>query len=106
MGNFGLFVRFTLKDGAAADFDALIRETTAGIRAKEPGTLIYACHEVEGAPNERIFFELYEDYAAFEEHERQPHTRHFLSERDKYVAKTQVDRMSPYAGKYPSKAQK
>ncbi|GAB2821387.1 hypothetical protein GCM10027073_60490 [Streptomyces chlorus] len=104
MSNFGLFVRFTLKDGAAEGFDALVRETTAGIKTKEPGTLVYACHTVEGEPNQRIFFELYADHAAFEEHERQEHTRHFLSERDKYVAKTEVDRMTPYTGKYPTGA--
>ncbi|WCD96951.1 putative quinol monooxygenase [Streptomyces sp. HUAS 31] len=106
MNTYGLFVRFTLRDGAGEAFDALIRETTAGIRAHEPGTLVYACHEVEGAPNERIFFELYADRAAFEEHERQPHTRHFLAERSKYVKKTEVDRLQPYAGKYPAGAEK
>ncbi|MFF7714757.1 antibiotic biosynthesis monooxygenase [Streptomyces sp. NPDC007988] len=104
MSNFGLFVRFTLRDGAAADFDTLVRKTTAAIEAKEPGTLVYACHTVEGAPHERIFFELYRDHAAFEEHERQEHTRHFLAERNKYVTKTEVDRMTPFAGKYPTEA--
>ncbi|MET7493530.1 antibiotic biosynthesis monooxygenase [Streptomyces sp900116325] len=102
MSNFGLFVRFTLKDGAAEDFDALVRETTAEIKAKEPGTLVYACHTVAGEPNQRTFYELYADHAAFEEHERQEHTRRFLSERDKYVAKTEVDRMAPYTGKHPT----
>ncbi|MET9791546.1 antibiotic biosynthesis monooxygenase [Streptomyces canus] len=106
MANYGLFVRFTLRDGAGEAFDALMQETTAGIRAHEPGTLVYACHQVEGAPNERIFFELYADRAAFEEHERQPHTRHFLAERSKYVEKTEVDRLQPYAGKYPTGAEK
>ncbi|QPP08340.1 antibiotic biosynthesis monooxygenase [Streptomyces bathyalis] len=105
MSNFGLFVRFTLRDGAAEGFDALVRETTAAIQQKEPGTLVYACHEVDGAPEQRIFFELYADYAAFEEHERQPHTRRFLEERDRYVANTDVDRLAPYAGKYPSEVQ-
>ncbi|WP_411149608.1 putative quinol monooxygenase [Streptomyces sp. A30] len=106
MANFGLFVRFTLREGAGQAFDALVEATTAGIRAHEPGTLIYSCHEVEGAPNERTFYELYADRAAFEEHERQPHTRHFLSERDKYVEKTEVDRLQPYTGKYPTGADK
>ncbi|WP_031476687.1 putative quinol monooxygenase [Streptomyces bicolor] len=106
MANFGLFVRFTLRDGAGEEFDALMRETTAGIRAHEPGTLVYVCHEVEGAPNERIFYELYADRAAFEEHERQPHTRHFLTERSKYVEKTEVDFLQPYAGKYTTGAEK
>lgn len=106
MGNFGLFVRFTLREGTGEAFDALMRDTTAGIQAHEPGTLVYACHEVEGSPNERIFYELYADQAAFEEHERQPHTRHFLTERAKYVEKTEVDRLRPYVGKYPIEAGK
>lgn len=105
MSNFGLFVRFTLRSGAAEGFDALVRETTAAIRDKEPGTLVYACHEVEGAPEQRIFFELYADRVAFEEHERQPHTRRFLERRGQYVAKTEVDQMAPYAGKYPTEVQ-
>ncbi|WP_069765688.1 putative quinol monooxygenase [Streptomyces sp. LUP47B] len=106
MNQFGLFVRFTLRDGAGEAFDALMEETTAGIRAHEPGTLVYACHKVEGTRDERIFFEIYADHDAFEEHERQPHTRHFLAERAKYVAKTEVDRLQPYAGKYPSGVEK
>ncbi|MET7287581.1 antibiotic biosynthesis monooxygenase [Streptomyces sp. NPDC005573] len=102
MSNFGLFVRFTLRDGAGEAFDELMRETTAGIQAHEPGTLVYACHQVEGAPNERIFYELYADLEAFEEHERQPHTLRFLAERSKHVEKTEVDRLQPYTGKHPT----
>lgn len=104
MSTFGLFVRFTLQDGAGEGFDNLVRETTAAIRAKEPGTLVYACHTVEGASNQRDFYELYETYEAFEEHERQPHIKHFLSERSKYVSHTEVERLSTYAGKYPDEA--
>ncbi len=66
-------------------FDALVKETEAGIRAHEPGTLVYACHTVEGAPNERIFFEIYADRAAFDEHEHHRRTLRFLSERTRYV---------------------
>ncbi|MFF2366300.1 putative quinol monooxygenase [Streptomyces sp. NPDC058122] len=106
MGNFALFVRFTLSDGMGDAFDTLVKETEAGIRAHEPGTLVYACHTVEGEPNQRIFFEIYADRAAFEEHERQPHTVRFLSERTRYVEKTEVDRLEPYAGKYPHGAAK
>ncbi|MET8162795.1 antibiotic biosynthesis monooxygenase [Streptomyces sp. NPDC005329] len=101
MANFALFVRFTLRDGMGDAFDALVKETEAGIQAHEPGTLVYACHTVEGAPNQRIFFEIYADRAAFEEHERQPHTLRFLSERTQYIEKTDVDWLEPYAGKYP-----
>ncbi|MFE9972436.1 putative quinol monooxygenase [Streptomyces hirsutus] len=104
MANFGLFVRFTLREGMGEAFDALVKETEAGIRAHEPGTLVYVCQTVEGAPNERIFFEVYADRAAFDEHERQPHTLRFLSERTQYIEKTEVDWLQPYAGKYPREA--
>jgi quinol monooxygenase YgiN len=83
---FGLVVRFTVKDGAAADFDRLVEMTVPEIHKHEPGTLVYAAHEVEGEPNSRIFYELYRDRAAFDEHEHQDHTRRFLSEREHYLS--------------------
>jgi quinol monooxygenase YgiN len=84
---FGLVVRFDLKEGSEAEFDALTRETVAGIRKEEPGTLIYTCHAVEGRANVRVFYELYRDRAAFEEHERQEPVRRFLQEREQYLAR-------------------
>src|SRR5207245_10922949 len=33
----------------------------------------------------RVFYELYRDAAAFEEHERQEHVRRFLDERSQYL---------------------
>lgn len=51
---FGLVVRFVLKDGATEGFDALMRATLEGIRAHEPGTLMYTVHEVEGEPAQRV----------------------------------------------------
>jgi len=83
---FGLVVRFTLKDGVAADFDRLVEMTVSEIHQHEPGTLIYAAHEVEGEPNVRVFYELYRDRSAFDDHERQAHTRRFLTERERYLS--------------------
>jgi quinol monooxygenase YgiN len=83
---FGLVVRFTLKDGATADFDRLVEMTVPEIHRHEPATLVYAVHEVEGEPNMRVFYELYRDRSAFDEHERQEHTRRFLSERERYLS--------------------
>ena len=46
---FGLFVRFTCKDEAAAEaYDRLVAETIEAIKTDEPGTLVYASHTVEG----------------------------------------------------------
>ncbi|MFV0128998.1 putative quinol monooxygenase [Streptomyces sp. HMX112] len=87
---FGLVVRFTLRDAeVAAAFDALVTKTLEGIQAHEPGTLAYVVHTVEGEPRTRLFYELYADRDAFDRHEQQEHTRHFLAEREKYV--TDVD---------------
>jgi quinol monooxygenase YgiN len=89
---FGLVVRFTLKDGAAADFDRLVKETVPEIHRHEPGTVVYAVHQVEDQPNTRIFYELYRDREAFDDHERQDHTRRFLTERERYLSEPpQVD---------------
>ncbi|MEU2421315.1 antibiotic biosynthesis monooxygenase [Streptomyces sp. NPDC007851] len=104
MSHMALCVRFTLRDGAGDAFDELVREAVEGVLAHEPGTLAYACSEVEGAPNQRLFFELYADSAAFEDHRRQPHVRHFLTQSEQYAEKTEIDHLRPYAGKYPSTA--
>jgi len=92
---FGLVVRFTLNPGSEAAFDELTAETVTEIQRHEPGTLLYLCHTVEGAPSERIFYELYRDRAAFGAHEQQPHVRRFLAERTQHLNRTDVDFLSP-----------
>ncbi|MFI9646550.1 putative quinol monooxygenase [Streptomyces sp. NPDC052040] len=97
---FGLLVRFTCKDDAAATaFDDLVARTAEQIRANEPGTLIYTVHRVHGRPLERVFYELYGDEAAFEEHESKDYVRAFLTERDQYLTSTEVDRLDFLYGK-------
>jgi quinol monooxygenase YgiN len=97
---FGLCVRFTCKDQASAEaYDQLVAETVAAIKADEPGTLVYATHTVEGAPLQRVFYELYRDRAAFEAHEASPATRHYLAQRDQYLASTEVDWLTLQTGK-------
>jgi quinol monooxygenase YgiN len=97
---FGLVVRFTCKDEASAQaFDALVADTIGQIRQHEAGTLVYASHQVEGKPLERIFYELYRDRAAFDAHEEQAHTRHFLEQREQYLASVEVDWLTLQSGK-------
>ncbi|MEY9211096.1 antibiotic biosynthesis monooxygenase [Thermobifida halotolerans] len=92
---FGLVVKFVLKDEASAQgFDALVAETLPRIRESEPGTLVYAVHEVAGEPLQRVFYEMYADRAAFETHEEQPHVRRFLQERGQYLESFSVDFLS------------
>ncbi|MEU4117952.1 antibiotic biosynthesis monooxygenase [Kitasatospora sp. NPDC028055] len=97
---FGLVVRFVAHDTAAAQaFDTLAEEALNGIRAKEPGTLVYVNHFVADEPRVRVFYELYADRAAFDEHERQPHVRRFLAERGQYLESFEVTFLDEISGK-------
>jgi quinol monooxygenase YgiN len=86
-----LVVRFHLRPGHEREFDDLVASTVASIAQHEPGTVLYVSHQVEGQPMLRIFYELYENRAAFEAHEHQPYVRHFLAERDRLVERVEVD---------------
>ncbi|MCA6091629.1 antibiotic biosynthesis monooxygenase [Streptomyces sp. SCA3-4] len=97
---FGLVVRFTLRDAeAGAGFDELVSRTLERIRQYEQGTVVYVSHRVPGEPKLRTFYELYKDRAAFDAHEQQPHTQHFLAEREKFVCRTDVTFLEPVDGK-------
>jgi quinol monooxygenase YgiN len=98
---FALVVRFTVLPGSEEAFDALTAATTAAIRASEPGTLVYACHQVDQAPQQRIFYELYRDRAAFDAHENQPHVQHFLQAREALLDDVAVDFLTLADGKTP-----
>jgi quinol monooxygenase YgiN len=89
---FALVVRFDLKDQESAQkFDSLVEQTGKGIRANEPGTLIYATHAIEGEPLARVFYEVYADRDAFDAHEQQPHVKTFLRERELYTENVRVE---------------
>jgi quinol monooxygenase YgiN len=93
MPPFGLVVRFTLKPGQAQAFDAMMRDTVAGIAAHEPRTLAYAVHELDGEPDVRVFYELYASEEALAEHESQPTTRQFLDRVTGFATSVQVQRL-------------
>lgn len=101
---FGLVVRFRLKPGHEEAFDRLVGETLVGIEEQEPGTLVYASHAVRGAPNERLFYEMYRDREAFDAHEEQPHVRRFSDERGQHLDGFEVDLLSVVADKGVSAA--
>lgn len=79
-GTFALVVWFELLDGREKAFDELTAASLRAIRTSEPGTLAYLVHRDRSSPGVRVFYELYENEAAFETHETQPHVRRFLNE--------------------------
>lgn len=91
VGSYGLVVRFTVKTGSEAAFDELAADMVRHVRESEPGTSLYLCHQVVGQPQQRIFYELYRDRAAFDAHEDQLHTRRFLAARDELLDDITVD---------------
>ena len=97
-GPFGLVVRFTVRPGSEREFDALVATTVKAIQAHEPGTRVYVPHVVRDEPRLRIFYELYEDEAAFQAHEAQPHVRDFLAQRQRLLEDVAVDWVTPLPG--------
>ena len=73
-----------------ADFDRAADEVAEQVRAGEPDTLVYVIHTVPKAPMQRIFYEVYRDRAAYEQHEKQPYVQRFVAARRPYVLATNV----------------
>ncbi|MFH9016108.1 putative quinol monooxygenase [Streptomyces sp. NPDC017943] len=87
---YALVVRFTLRDTSAArQFDDLVAQTIEGIRT-EAGTLVYTVHTPVDEPLVRVFYELYADREAFQAHEDQAHTQHFLEAREAHLSSVEV----------------
>lgn len=78
---FALVVRFSVRPEKMVAFDELVGRTVERIRLDEPDTLTYAVHRRPERENERVFYEVYRDRAAFDHHEAQLHTRAFLTQR-------------------------
>jgi quinol monooxygenase YgiN len=97
---FALVVRFDCRDQAAVNkFDELAAEVVQQITEREPGTLVYATHSVEGAPLARIFYEVYRDREAFETHEAADHVQRFHARKDPLLVGRRVEFLSPGSAK-------
>jgi quinol monooxygenase YgiN len=86
----GLIAIYTLAEGRDAEFDALAERVVEEVRSSEPDALVYAVHSVPNAPMQRIFYEVYRDQTAYEEHKRHSYIQRFDIERDPYVLATNV----------------
>ncbi|WNB87203.1 putative quinol monooxygenase [Cellulomonas sp. ATA003] len=84
----GIVVRFDVRDReAAVAFDRLTAAVVGHIRAREPGTLVYATHSVDDDALARVFYEIYADDAALQAHEDAPHVREFHAAKEPLLAR-------------------
>lgn len=95
----GFIAIFTLQDGAAEGFDRLANEAVRQARESEPDTLVFACHRVPSAPQQRIFYEVYRDRTAYEDHERLPHVQRFRDASASCVLATNIIELKIAAAK-------
>ncbi|WP_242902849.1 putative quinol monooxygenase [Actinomadura terrae] len=100
-GGCGQITVYTLLEGREDAFDRLAANLVQAARAAEPDTVIFASHEVVGAPTQRIFYQVFRDEAAFAAHRRQPHLQRFLAESRTHVLATNVIELRLGAAKLP-----
>jgi quinol monooxygenase YgiN len=100
----GQITVYTLLDGREAAFDRQAEELVQAVRAGEPDTLVFTCHDVVNAPTQRIFYQLFRDQAAFATHQRQPYLRRFLADSRTHVLTTNVIELRLGSAKLPQAA--
>jgi len=101
MGPYGQMVVYTLLDGREPAFDRQINQLIGQAVQAEPGILIFTCHEVEGAPTQRISYQLFRDREAFEEHQGRPYLHRFKAESRTHVLATNVIDLKLTGGSLP-----
>jgi quinol monooxygenase YgiN len=87
---YGLIAIYTLDDNRVAEFDVLAEQVVREVRTAEPDALVYVVHSVPNAPLQRIFYEVYRDRMAHEEHQRRPYIAQFEADTQPYVLATNV----------------
>lgn len=72
-----LIAKLKVKPGSEAAFEEAAKEMIATVRSAEPGTLTYVLHKSEKDPTEFIYYEVYQDQAAFDSHGKTDHMKAF-----------------------------
>ena len=82
---FSLMVQIEVDPARREEFLAAITANAAASVRDEPGCLRFDVCSVEGDENRFVFYELYGDAAAFEEHRAAPHFRTWREAADRTV---------------------
>lgn len=90
----GIITIYTLIEDQAPAFDRLADAVLDAVTEHEPDTLLYACHTVPNAPQQRIIYAIYRNGRAKEKHEQQPHVLEFTRRTSGFVVATNVIELS------------
>jgi (4S)-4-hydroxy-5-phosphonooxypentane-2,3-dione isomerase len=82
---FSLTVQIQVDPERREEFLAAITTNAETSVRDEPGCLRFDVSAVEGDPNRFVFYELYRDAAAFEEHRAAPHFRAWRQVADRVI---------------------
>ena len=72
-----LLAKLKVQPGKEAEFTTAAKEMIATVRTAEPGTLAYILHQNSKDPTEFVYYEVYQDQAAFESHGKTDHMKAF-----------------------------
>jgi len=72
-----LLAKLKVQPGKDAEFEAAAKEMIATVKTAEPGTLAYILHKNSKDPTEFIYYEVYQDQAAFDAHGKTDHMKAF-----------------------------
>ena len=90
----GLFVKFRVKPGRNAEFEAAFRQMQQSMREKEPGALYYDLFVTPEDPQLYVILERYRDAAAVAAHNQTDHIKKVLAElRDLMAAPIEPQRL-------------
>jgi quinol monooxygenase YgiN len=72
-----VIAKLKVKPESEAAFESAAKEMIATVRSSEPGTLTYILHKNTKEPGEFMYYEVYQDQAAFDSHGKTDHMKAF-----------------------------
>ena len=72
-----VIAKLKTKPGSEKQFEEAARKMIETMRGAEPGALQYVLHRAKNNPNEFVYYELYQDQAAFDVHGKTDHMKAF-----------------------------
>ena len=72
-----VIAKLKVQPGKDAEFEAAAKQMIATVKESEPGTLSYVLHKNTKDATEFIYYEVYQDQAAFDSHGKTDHMKAF-----------------------------